>query len=240
MFRRLTKTSFAVALGKMSLLILTAALPVFAAPVADSAEAPKKVLIFSGTDPNLPGVVLVTQLLRSTLEKRWRGVEHGGFREDLWYRLNVFPITVPPLRDRKDDIPGLVKHFVKLFSQKLGRGISAISPGSLRVLQDYAWPGNVRELANVIERAVINTSGTVLRIVDHFEKPNVEEPTQTDKTLDEIEKEYIVRILRNTGWRINGHRGAARILGLNPSTLRTRMTKLGIQKPEGNVLASVG
>jgi PAS domain S-box-containing protein len=159
-------------------------------------------------------------------------VEHGGFREDLWYRLNVFPITVPPLRDRKEDIPVLVEHFVRRFSQKVGRRISSISPGSLRILQDYAWPGNVRELANVLERAVINTSGTVLRIVDHFEEIRVEEPSQANKTLEEIEKEYIIRILENTGWRIDGSKGAAKILGLNPSTLRTRMAKLRIQKLE--------
>ena len=140
-------------------------------------------------------------------------VEQGSFREDLWYRLNVFPITVPPLRDRKEDIPGLVEHFVKRFSQKVGRRISSISPASMRILQDYAWPGNVRELANVLERAVINTNGTVLRVVDHFEKPQVAELTQSDKTLEEMEKEYIIRILDNTGWRIEGHKGAAKNTG---------------------------
>jgi PAS domain S-box-containing protein len=164
-------------------------------------------------------------------------VEQGAFREDLWYRLNVFPITVPPLRDRKEDIPVLVEHFVRRFSQKVGRRISSISPASLRILQDYTWPGNVRELANVLERAVINTNGTVLRVVDHFEKAQVELP-QTNKTLEEIEKEYIMRILDNTGWRIEGHKGAARVLGLNPSTLRTRMAKLGIQKLETKILTS--
>jgi len=157
-------------------------------------------------------------------------VEQGAFREDLWYRLNVFPITVPPLRDRKEDIAGLVEHFVKRFSQKVGRRISSIPPSSLKTLHDYAWPGNVRELANVLERAVINTNGAVLRIVDNFEKPQVEELSRPDKTLEEMEKEYILRILDNTGWRIEGRKGAARILGLNPSTLRTRMAKLGIQK----------
>jgi PAS domain S-box-containing protein len=166
-------------------------------------------------------------------------VEKGSFREDLYYRLNVFPITVPPLRDRREDIPVLIEHFVKRFSQKVGRRISAIPPASLRILQNYSWPGNVRELANAIERAVINTDGTVLRIVDHFEKSNLEDGTRSDKTLEEIEKEYITRILHNTGWRIDGPKGAARILGLNPSTLRTRMAKLGIQKVNGKTLASV-
>jgi PAS domain S-box-containing protein len=165
-------------------------------------------------------------------------VEQGVFREDLWYRLNVFPITVPPLRDRKEDIPGLVEHFVKRFAQKVGKKISSISPASMRILQDYTWPGNVRELANVVERAVINTTGSVLRVVDHFEKAQVAEPAQTNKTLEEMEKEYIIRILDNTGWRIEGHKGAARVLGLNPSTLRTRMAKLGIQKLETKILTS--
>jgi PAS domain S-box-containing protein len=165
-------------------------------------------------------------------------VEQGTFREDLWYRLNVFPITVPPLRDRKEDIPGLVEHFVKRFAQKVARKISSISPASMRILQDYTWPGNVRELANVVERAVINTTGSVLRVVDHFEKAQLAEPEQTNKTLEEMEKEYIIRILENTGWRIEGHKGAARVLGLNPSTLRTRMAKLGIHKLETKILTS--
>ena len=159
-------------------------------------------------------------------------VEQGGFREDLWYRLNVFPITVPPLRDRKEDIPVLVEHFVNRFSQKLARRISSIHPASMRILQDYDWPGNVRELANVLERAVINTNGTVLRVIDHFEKAHVGGLSQTNKTLEEIEKEYITHVLDDTGWRIEGHKGAARVLGLNPSTLRTRMAKLGIHKLE--------
>ncbi|HKO98701.1 MAG TPA: sigma 54-interacting transcriptional regulator [Pyrinomonadaceae bacterium] len=170
------------------------------------------------------------RIIAATNRNLKMAVEQGSFREDLWYRLNVFPITVPPLRDRMEDIPGLVEHFVKKFSQKLGRRISSISPASMRVLQDYTWPGNVRELANVLERAVINTNGSVLRVVDQFDKPRAEEVSRSNKTLEEMEKEYILRILDSTGWRIEGRRGAALILGLNPSTLRTRMAKLGIQK----------
>lgn len=165
-------------------------------------------------------------------------VEQGTFREDLWYRLNVFPITVPPLRKRKEDIPGLIEHFVRIFSHKVGKQITSISPASMRLINDHEWPGNVRELANVVERAVINTDGTVLRIVDHFPGTNGEEPTQSNKTLEEIEREYISRILTSTGWRIDGPKGAAKILGLNPSTLRSRINKLGIQKLDGNTLAS--
>jgi formate hydrogenlyase transcriptional activator len=157
-------------------------------------------------------------------------IEKGAFREDLWYRLNVFPITVPPLRQRKDDIPPMVEHFVSSFSRKVGKDITAVSSATLKKLQDYSWPGNVRELANVIERGVINAQGPVLHIADRFEQASAAQLPGASKTLDEIEKEYITRILDDTAWRIEGPNGAARILGLNPSTLRTRMVKLGIQK----------
>jgi PAS domain S-box-containing protein len=172
------------------------------------------------------------RIIAATNRNLKTAVEQGLFREDLWYRLNVFPITVPPLRDRKEDIPGLVEHFTRIFSKKVGKQISNISPGSLKVMQDHTWPGNVRELANVIERAVINSQGSTLRLVDHFEKPSVQDQSQVSKTLEEMEKEYILRILDSTGWRIEGRKGAAKVLGLNPSTLRTRMTKLGIQKAD--------
>jgi PAS domain S-box-containing protein len=157
-------------------------------------------------------------------------IEKGAFREDLWYRLNVFPITVPPLRQRKEDIPPMVEHLVSGLSKKLGKRITSISSATLQKLQDYSWPGNVRELANVIERGVINAQGPVLHIADQFEQPPSQNVPGASRTLDEIEKEYIMRILEDTAWRIEGPNGAARILGLNPSTLRTRMVKLGIQK----------
>lgn len=157
-------------------------------------------------------------------------VEEGAFREDLWYRLNVFPITVPPLRQRKDDIPPMVEHFVSGFSRKVGKSITAISSASLKKLQDYSWPGNVRELANVIERGVINSQGSILHIADRFEETPSQQLAGASRTLHEIEKDYITRILDDTAWRIEGPNGAAKILGLNPSTLRTRMVKLGIQK----------
>ncbi len=163
-------------------------------------------------------------------------VQRGLFREDLWYRLNVFPITVPPLNQRVEDVPVLVEHFVKKFSKKLGREINSVSPATLKAFRNYAWPGNIRELANVIERAVINTQGSVLRMTDHFAIAPVEEISIAAKTLEEIEREHIIRILGDTGWRIEGPNGGAKILGLNPSTLRTRMTKLGIQKPHQTVV----
>ena len=156
-------------------------------------------------------------------------VEQGTFREDLWYRLNVYPITVPPLRQRKEDIPLLVEHFVRSYAKKSGKTISSVSPRAMQSLQAHSWPGNVRELGNVIERAVIHSPGSVLQIVDHFEQlsPATLPPTQT---LEEVERDYIIRTLEGTGWRIEGPFGAAKILGLNPSTLRTRMAKLGIQR----------
>jgi PAS domain S-box-containing protein len=158
-------------------------------------------------------------------------VKKGLFREDLWYRLNVFPISVPPLRQRREDIPLLVEHFLRRFANKLGKVITSVSPATLDNLRNYSWPGNVRELANVIERAAITAQGSVLRISDDFGKLDPE-PAESNKTLEELERDYIISVLTETAWRIEGPRGAARILGMNPSTLRTRMAKLGIQKTE--------
>jgi transcriptional regulator with GAF, ATPase, and Fis domain len=141
----------------------------------------------------------------------------------------VFPITVPPLRQRREDVPQLIEHFVNALSKKVGKNINAISAATSQKLQSYSWPGNVRELANVIERAVINAQGPVLHIADQFEAAPEELSTST-RTLEEVEKEYIIRILNESSWKIEGPNGAAKRLGLNPSTLRTRMVKLGIQK----------
>jgi len=169
------------------------------------------------------------RIIAATNRNMTAAIEKGTFREDLWYRLNVFPITVPPLRQRKEDIPALVEHFVKGLSISLGKPITSISSATLKKFQDYSWPGNIRELANVIERGVINAQGQVLHIVDQFE-PSVAEGPGLSKTLEDVEKEYILRVLDETSWRIEGPYGAARILGLHPSTLRTRMTKLGVMR----------
>ncbi len=171
------------------------------------------------------------RLIAATNRNLKREIELGTFREDLWYRLNVFPITVPPLRQRREDIPLLVEHFVANYANKFGKTITSITPQAMHNLCAHSWPGNVRELANVIERAVIYTQGTVLNVVDIFEQPRQSAATSLGmKSLEDVEREYILHILEHTSWRIEGPRGAAKLLGLNPSTLRTRMIKLGIHK----------
>ena len=157
-------------------------------------------------------------------------VRQCRFREDLWYRLSIFPITVPPLRERIEDIAMLVDFFVDKISKRLGKSIESIPVSLMNTLQDYQWPGNVRELENVLERAVINSSGPKLHLVDELKKHH-KDLTTAKKTLNEIERDYIVRVLEQTHWKISGQNGAAEILGLNRSTLRARMRKLGIQQP---------
>jgi len=173
------------------------------------------------------------RIIAATNRNLQHEVEKGSFREDLWYRLNVFPITVPPLRERKDDIPLMVEHFVARSARKFGKKITEISPRTLQDLQTHAWPGNVRELINVIERAVINTTGSVLHLADHFAAP-APHPPSIEQSLEDVERKHIQRTLDSTAWRIEGPYGAAKILGLNPSTLRTRMGKLGIQRRKAN------
>ena len=170
------------------------------------------------------------RIIAATNRNLKAGLEKGTFREDLWYRLNVFPITVPPLRDRKADIPALVEHFIAKLAKRSGKTITAVSPGVMQVLEAHSWPGNVRELANVIERAVIHMTGNLLQSVGTFEH-TIEEPAPSLKTLEEAERELIANTLERTQWRIDGPQGAAKILDINPSTLRARMLKLGISRP---------
>jgi len=157
-------------------------------------------------------------------------IRGGRFREDLFYRLNVFPITLPPLRQRKEDVLLLVNHFVAKFNKKIGKKIETVSKDTLSALQEYHWPGNVRELESVIERAVITSQGATLQVLDRFETfRRSEEPEGGEvKALVELEHDHILHVLKKTGWRIEGKSGAAVILGLNASTLRARMRKYGI------------
>ena len=157
-------------------------------------------------------------------------VRKGAFREDLWYRLNIFPITMPPLRDRVDDIPLLVNFYIDRISKRLGKVIKMVPTGVMDELQQYRWPGNIRELENVLERAVINSSGPKLHLADDLKKTN-KDGIRANQTLADMERNYIVQVLEQTHWKVSGKNSAADILGLDRSTLRARMRKLGIEKP---------
>jgi len=160
-------------------------------------------------------------------------VEKGDFREDLFYRLSVFPLTIPPLRDRKNDIPLLVHYFVNKYANKMGKQISNISETTMDKLQRYPWPGNVRELENVIERAVILSPKKSLLIPELLiPANNINKSNTSDKLLplSELEKTHIIKVLKITDWKISGEDGAASILEIHPNTLRSRMSKLGIRR----------
>ena len=158
-------------------------------------------------------------------------VEKGRFRSDLWYRLNVFPITMPPLRERKEDIPLLTDFYINKISRRLGKEIKVVPQNVMNALLSYHWPGNVRELENVLERAVINSSSPKLHLADDLDK-SYSHLSKDLKTLEAVERDYIIRVLEQTRWKVSGKNSAAQILGLNRSTLRARMRKLGIVPPE--------
>jgi formate hydrogenlyase transcriptional activator len=157
-----------------------------------------------------------------------QAVHDGEFRMDLYYRLNVFPIVLPPLRERRGDIPALVWFFVKNFCDKMGKRIVTIPRTSMQVLQNYNWPGNVRELKNFIERAVIITTGKTLQIEMPGNPGSVHHPVRTH---DQVVKEHIQKTLEMTAWRIRGNNGAAELLALKPTTLESKMAKLGLKRP---------
>ena len=156
-------------------------------------------------------------------------VEEGTFRSDLYYRLHVFPLTVPPLRDRCEDIPLIVRHFVDKYSQRMSRLIETISDRTMEVLTNYAWPGNVRELQNFIERSVILSPGTSLRApLDELTQETVHAAQAPLSTLEEMEREHVLRALKESNWVTGGPKGAAAKLGMKRTTLAYRIRKLGI------------
>jgi PAS domain S-box-containing protein len=155
-------------------------------------------------------------------------VRKGRFREDLWYRLHVFPITVPPLRRRQEDIPLLVKAFVQRFNRKIGKEVTRIPPQVMENLRQYPWPGNVRELENIIEGTVINTDGPVLQLAGEMNTPLTAATASPSESLEAVERSHILQVLETVGWKIDGKQGAAARLKINPSTLRSRMRKLNI------------
>ncbi len=168
------------------------------------------------------------RLIAATNHDLLRLVGAHRFRRDLFYRLNVFPITTPPLRERREDIPLLIWAFVEEFSRTMGKHITTISRKEMQRLQNNEWPGNVRELRNFVERAMILSTGETLAVGDLMsDRP----PTPRASRMAEMERGHILEILESTGWRVSGPVGAARLLGLKESTLRSRMKRLGIMRP---------
>jgi transcriptional regulator with GAF, ATPase, and Fis domain len=169
-----------------------------------------------------------TRIIAATHRDLESRMSKGEFREDLFYRLNVFPIDVPPLRERADDIPLLVWRFVEEFARKFGKTIDAIPRDNMAALQRYGWPGNIRELRNIVERAMILATGPRLAIP----LPTSRESTRKSaERLADVEREHVARVLDDTRWRIRGPGGAAERLGLRPTTLETRIARLGLRRP---------
>jgi len=176
-------------------------------------------------------------------------VAERSFRSDLYYRLNVFPIHIPALRERPEDVPHLVRYFVQKFSRRLNKAVAYIPAEAMDALANYSWPGNIRELENFIERAVLLSPGKELRVPvnelksDIFANTEGSAPTAADSssslasatssisTLEDAERQHILRALRQTEWRIAGAKGAAVLLGIKRTTLQARMRKLGIRRP---------
>jgi formate hydrogenlyase transcriptional activator len=180
-----------------------------------------------GSSQTLKVEVRVIAATNRDLEK---AVQENQFRSDLFYRLNVFPIRLPSLQERKEDIPLLVRHLVLKYNIKLGKKIEVIPPKIMEALQAYSWPGNVRELENIIERAVIISQGSRLDPGEWLPKLSVTLRASRIPTLQELEREHIISVLETAGWRVSGERGAAKLLGMKPTTLEARMKKLGIER----------
>ena len=184
------------------------------------------------------------RVIAATNHNLTEAMQKGRFRHDLYYRLNVYPIVLPPLRARREDIELLAEAFLQEASRRLGRLFDPISEEVLESLRHHEWPGNVRELQNVIERAAVLSTGSWLELPERWAVPirpfsNAAElgrpikPAPYGTTLRELQRSHILRVMQQTGWRLEGPKGAARILGLNTSTLRSRMLKLGIRKQTG-------
>jgi len=168
------------------------------------------------------------RLIAATNRDLERAVGEERFRADLYYRLNVFPIVIPPLRKRLQDVPRLARHFAMLYASKMGKHMGPLNEDVLARLMAYAWPGNVRELQNVIQRAVILSPKGGFELGDFMAAPAGGDPKPQGRSLEDVERQHIPAVLDETGWRVSGERGAARILGLKRTTLEARMKKLGI------------
>jgi formate hydrogenlyase transcriptional activator len=170
------------------------------------------------------------RVIAATSKNLQQAVHENKFREDLYYRLNVFPITLPPLRERREDIPALVWHFVNDLSQRMGRSIESIQASTMEAFKNYYWPGNIRELRNIIERFLITNTSSVFRAELPVAESN--DTHARTQTLDEVERNHLLKILELVGWRVRGEGGAAEILGLKATTLESRMQKLRIVRPK--------
>jgi transcriptional regulator with GAF, ATPase, and Fis domain len=180
---------------------------------------------------NPRAIAVDVRIIAATHRNLEERIADGRFREDLFYRLNVFPIYVPPLRERVEDIPLLIWRFIDEFSRVFGKRIESIADQTIAALQQYDWPGNIRELRNVIERAMIVATGPQLTIpIPH---PAAPAANHSLRWVD-VQKAHIRGVLESTGWRIRGSGGAADRLGLRPTTLETRMAKLGLARPKAS------
>ncbi|MFZ6010634.1 MAG: sigma 54-interacting transcriptional regulator [Bacteroidota bacterium] len=173
------------------------------------------------------------RVITATNRDLQQSVNNKEFRTDLYYRLNVFPVYTPPLRERKEDIPILVNHFCRKYGMKFGKRVNTVSKAVLEALMKYDWPGNIRELENIIERGLIISSSDHLELGDWLPKPQIistdhKHESATDQSLEVLERTHILQVLQKTNWKIRGEGGAAKILSLNPTTLEARMKKLGI------------
>jgi transcriptional regulator with GAF, ATPase, and Fis domain len=171
------------------------------------------------------------RIIASTHRDLEKAQKEGRFRPDLFYRLNVFPIRNPPLRERREDIPALAQYFLMKDGARLGRQITSIPRRTMAALQSYDWPGNVRELRNVLERSIITSRGSALELGNWLPSETEDPDTTPTRTLDEVQRDYIERVLQTTGWVVSGPNGAAVRLGLKPTTLEARMKKLGLRRP---------
>ena len=172
------------------------------------------------------------RVIAATNRDLLKEIGRGNFREDLYYRLNVIPIHVPPLRERREDIPLLVDHFIRKFEGKFGKSISVIAKKDMSNIVNYSWPGNVRELENIIERVVILSQGNKINLSDFLTNPYNSAVPLRLSTLVEHERDHILKVLELTNWRVSGDNGAASLLGLKRTTLEARMKKLKIHRPK--------
>jgi formate hydrogenlyase transcriptional activator len=176
------------------------------------------------------------RVIAATNRDLLKAVGEKAFREDLYYRLSVFPIPLPPLRERSEDVPLLVQFLLDRFATKIGKRVDGVSRETMQRLTAYSWPGNIRELENLLERAVILATGPTLEIgPDILSEPVSATAAGPSLALEEVERNHILNVLGQTGWVIDGPKGAATRLGLHPNTLRSRLKKLGIERASHDI-----